>query len=190
MHKVLSAASVGSVGDLARIARLLADREVNIDAIGGGEAAVLGGTAGIISMLISRDDETAEEEAATLDEIVEELRALQLDGGRTLADVQAYEALDVELDDRPGQLADAAALISGQGINIMSVMSVDAHADWAVASLAFQSADARDQAREVLEGGGFTVMEPHGARRRRRRVTKVLGGQVLKGDHGRDADED
>jgi hypothetical protein len=189
MHKVLSAASVGSVGDLARIARLLADREINIDAIGGGEAAVLGGTAGIISMLISRDDETAGQEEATLEEVVEELRALQLDGGRSLGDVQAYEALDVELDDSPGQMADAAALISEAGINIMSVMSVDVHANWAAVSLSFESAAVRDEARQILEGGGFTVMDPHGARRRRRRVTRVLNGRVLKGDRRRE-DED
>lgn len=182
MHKVLSAASVGSVGDLARIARLLADRRVNIDAIGGGEAAVLGGTAGIVSMLVTSDDDDAE-----LGSLLDALRELELDGGRTLADVRAYEALDVELDDRPGQLADAAGAVSDAGLNIMSVLSIDAHVNWAVVSMAFESVDDRETARQALQRAGFNVLGKHGGRKRRHRVSRVIA-PVLRGDNEDDDD--
>jgi hypothetical protein len=173
MHKVVKAVTVGSVGDLGRIARRLADAGYNINAVGGGEGSALSGEVGIISLLVTPDANEAE--------ILELLHELPLDGGRTLEDVAVHHALDVELVDEPGQLATVGELLGGAEISILGVQSVDVHLDWAHVSLAFESEAVRDQAQDILVGGGIRVLPEHGARRRREQVDRILKG-IKKGD--------
>jgi hypothetical protein len=178
MHRPLRVVSVGSVGDLGRIARRLAERGFNIEAIGGGEGTARGGSVGVVSMLVTPDDDPSA--------IVEALEGLELDGGRTLEDVQTYPAFDLELGNQPGQLAEAAELLGAHEINIMTILSIDVHNDWAVVCLAFEDDDAASEASERLRGAGFSVLQEHGGHRRRRRVDHKLGGAV----RFRDRDED
>jgi hypothetical protein len=173
MHKVVSAVTVGSVGDLGRIARRLADNGYNINAVGGGEGSALGGSVGIISLLVTPD----EDDQALLGL----LQDMPLDGGRTLQDVVIHPALDVELVDEPGQLATVGEVLGEAGINIMAVQSVDVHLDWAHVSVAFESEAIRDQAQDILVGAGIRVLPEHGARRRREQVDRILRG-IRKGD--------
>ena len=51
MHRVVNATTAGSVGDLGRIARRLADDGINIAAVGGGEGSARGGSVGHIAFL-------------------------------------------------------------------------------------------------------------------------------------------
>lgn len=174
MHRVASSVTIGSVGDLGRIARALANAGFNIDAIGGGEGVARGGSVGIVTMLITPDDDPAQIERI--------LRSVELGEGRQLASVRMFPAFDLELADRPGQLADAAELIGEAGINIMSVLAVDVHRDWAVVSLAFEEPGDATEAREILTRGGFTVLPSHGGRGRRRKVDAAIGDSVAFGD--------
>jgi hypothetical protein len=173
MHKVVKSVTVGSVGDLGRIARRLADHGYNINAVGGGEGSALDGTVGVISLLVTPDDDE--------DALRELLQGMPLDGGRSLQDVAVHPALDVELVDEPGQLALVGELLGNAGINIMAVQSVDVHLDWAHVSVAFEDDAARDAAQDVLVGGGIRVLPEHGARRRREQVDRILRG-IRKGD--------
>jgi hypothetical protein len=173
MHKVVKAVTVGSVGDLGRIARRLADAGYNINAVGGGEGSALNGTVGIISLLVTPDHHD--------DQILELLQGMPLDGNRTLEDVQVHAALDVELVDEPGQLAKVGELLGEAEISILGVQSVDVHLDWAHVSLAFESVAVRNTAQDVLVAGGIRVLPEHGARRRRAQVDRILRG-IKKGD--------
>ena len=153
MHKVVSATTTGSVGDLGRIARRLADNGIDIRFIGGGEGALPSGSAGIVSMIVSPDEDEQG--------IIDMLTDLELGGGRRLASVRLFWALDVELDDERGELAAVAATLGAADINIMSVISIDSRARRATVNLAFEDQSARDRARDVLKADGFAVMEPH-----------------------------
>ena len=72
-HQVVKASVHGSVGDLARITGLVKDLELNILAIGGGEAVTGDSEVGVIAMIIEPDGE------AKTAELVDALRALELD---------------------------------------------------------------------------------------------------------------
>lgn len=181
MHRVVKATTQGSVGDLGRIARRLADNNINIDAIGGGEGFARGGSVGVISLLVTPDEDR--DDAA----ILGLLEGLDLGSGRTLTGVQIHPALDLELDDRPGELAVAAELLGDANINIVGVLSVDVHARWAIVSLAFENTgdwtSARDILREAVDDQGkkrFVVHEEHGGRDRRRKVDRVRADRVPK----------
>jgi hypothetical protein len=181
MHKVLSTVTVGSVGDLGRVAGDLADRGADIEAIGGGEATVGGLTIGTINLLLREDDDA--DDAAVVDRIL----SLDLGGGRTPDSVRWYPCLHVELENARGALAQAAALMGNASppINIMAALLIDAHADWAVVAFAFEDDTVCDQAQTVFETEGIPVLEEHGGGGRRRHVDNVLSGQVLRGDTNR-----
>jgi hypothetical protein len=183
MHRVASSVTVGSVGDLGRIARALANEGFNIDAIGGGEGVARGGSVGIVTMLVTPDDDPAE--------IARILEGVELDGNRRLAGVRMYPAFDLELADQRGQLADAAELLGNANISIMGVLTVDVHRDWGIVSLAFEKPGDANQARQVLIQGGFTVLPRHGGRGRRKKVDQVIGDGVPFGDpvDGEDHDD-
>lgn len=187
MHQTIKCSSVGSIGDLGHIARAAGAEGFNIEAIGGAEAGTLrddGRGVGIISILVTPDDD---QEVARLAEI---LRNIDLDDGRKLSDVSVHGNLHVELRHGPGELGDAAASLGDAGINIQSVLLIDAHDGWAVVSLAFDDADI-DGARAVLEGSGgrFRVLPKHGGKSRRDKVDGLVEGNVNHGDDEEDLDD-
>ena len=154
MHKIVKAVTVGSVGDLGRIARALADNGYNIAAIGGGEGHARGSEVGIISLAIEDDD-------ADDGQIADVIRGVDLGGGRRLEAVEEHPALIVELPNMPGQLAAVAEEIGSHDINIMGVLLVDLHGATAHVGLGFDGPGARDDAKVALENAGFTVIEDH-----------------------------
>lgn len=167
MHRVVSTMTIGSIGDLGRIADRLADNGVNIDAIGGGEALLDGRGVGVIAMLMTPDDDT--------DRILSALDGLELADGRTLQGATFHPSFDLVLDDHPGELARAARLIGGEGISIMGLVSIDVHAGWGIVGLGFGGEADRDAARDRLREEGFTVLSEHGGQRRRAWVDEMLG---------------
>jgi hypothetical protein len=181
MHKVLSTVTVGSIGDLGRIAGDLAEHGIDVEAIGGGEGKVGNQSIGQINLLITQDDD-ADDQA-----VVDRLLALDLGGGRTPVSVRWFPDLHVELENRRGALAEASALMGNASppINIMSALLIDAHADWGVVSLGFEDEATRDAASAVFEANGVAVLEPHGGGGRRRHVDNELDGRVLRGDTNR-----
>jgi hypothetical protein len=175
MHQVLNCGTLGSIGDLGRIARALSDNGYNIEAIGGGEA-LLDDSSGIVTLLVTPDDNA---DVETLDTF---LPGLELDSGRSLRSFRVHPDLHVELDDVPGELARAAEALGGANINIMSVLSIDAHAGWAIVCLGFEGDDDKDNAEGILRGEGFTVLPKHGGEKRRKHVDRELRGRIKKGD--------
>lgn len=182
MHQTATCSTVGSIGDLGHIARALgaADPPFNIEAIGGGEARTVredGRGVGIITILVSPDED---EDVQRLREVLE---AVELDGGRKLAEIQVLPSLHVELRHDPGELGEAAAALGDAGINILSVLLVDAHGDWAVVSMAFDEGDI-DAARQVFENsaGRFRLLPKHGGEARRNRVDGFVAGKVNRGE--------
>jgi hypothetical protein len=163
MHQTIKCSSVGSVGDLGHIATALGEAGFNIEAVGGGEAANLredGRGIGVISMLITADEDN---DVPTIREILENL---DLDDGRRLAEVAILPSVDVELRHGPGSLGQAASALGGAGINIQSVLLVDAHGNRAVVSMAFDEGDV-DAARDVLGNdpdNRFKVLPKHGGK--------------------------
>ena len=166
MHKVVSVVTSGSPGDLGKIAQALKDEGINIDAIGGGEGVLNGTPVGIISMLVTSDEQNSA--------VGELIGALDLGPGHTLVSSAEHPALDLELDDSPGTLADATSLLGGQDIDIMGVISVDVHVGWGIVSLGFEDEGVRDTASDLLTNNGFTVLEPHGGRERRHEVDAII----------------
>jgi hypothetical protein len=165
MHKTLRLGTVGSIGDLGHIARALGEANFNIEAIGGGEAGGLredGRGVGIITMLVDRDSDQE------IPELQEVLDAIELDDGRKLVDSRIIQALDVEFRHDPGALAIAAAALGTAGINIESILLIDAKRNRAIVSMAFSDGDI-DSAREILNDpdGRFKVLPEHGGRDRR-----------------------
>jgi hypothetical protein len=163
MHQTVKCASVGSIGDLGHIATALGERGFNIEAVGGGEAASVredGRGVGVISLLITADEDN------DLPNIREILENLELDDGRRLAEVAILPSLDVALRHGPGALGEAASALGRAGINIQSVLLVDAHGSRAVVSMAFNEADL-DVARDVLGNDPdkrFRVLPKHGGK--------------------------
>jgi hypothetical protein len=158
MHKVAKAATVGSVGDLGRIAQALADADFNIESIGGSEVVVDGRSMGAIVMLLSPDEDSDEPR------ILETLQNVDLGNGRRLVDVAVHPALDLRLANRKGELARAARVLGEQGIDIKGVVIANVRGAEADVSLAFEDAGVRDQARDLLTGETFDVLPEHGAR--------------------------
>ena len=187
MHRVVNATTAGSVGDLGRIARRLAQDGINIAAVGGGEGLARGGSVGHIALLIDADDGRTDEEI--LDKLIGlPLSPTQEFADRTLEAVEIFQAIDVELEDRIGELAVVGEVLGAAGIDIKGALSVDVHADWGIIALAFADDDV-DQARDLLSNAQdeqgklrFKVYEEHGARKRRRKVDNAIKGKVGKGD--------
>lgn len=136
-HQVVKASVHGSVGDLAKITGVVKDLQLNILAIGGGEAATDDGEVGVISMIIEPDGE------AKTTELVDALRALELDDNRRLADVEVLRNIHIALANEIGELNRAVAAIGNR--NIRAIVSLGdflgeshvglgfAEADWATA---------------------------------------------------------
>lgn len=181
MHQTVTCSSVGSIGDLGHIARALGEAGFNIDAIGGGEATTLredGRGVGIITLLVTPDEDDPD-----IPRLKEVLEAVELNDGRRLSEVQILPSFHVEMRNGRGELGELAAGLGEAGINIMSVLLVDAHGEWAIVSLAFNEGDI-DGARTVLENsaGRFRVLPKHGGENRRNRVDRLIEGRVRRGD--------
>ena len=186
MHRVVNASTSGSVGDLGRIARALADEDFSIEAIGGGEGFARGGSVGHISLHLTPDEDADIERARTILEAVE-LEDLG-NGPRHLDQVATHPCLDIELDDRRGELAELAELLGGAKIDIMSCVTIDVHANWAIIAMAFEDAkidEARDLIQSVTDSNGdprFVIHEKHGGEHRRQQIDKNPGNRFKKGD--------
>lgn len=188
MHQTVKCSSVGSIGDLGHIARAAGAEGFNIEAIGGAESGTLredGRGVGIISLLVTPDEDQ------DIERLAEVLRNLDLDNGRKLADVSVHPSLHVELRHGPGELGDAAASLGAAGINIQSILLIDAHDGWAVVSIAVDEGDI-DATRSVLKdsGGRFRVLPKHGGKSRRDKVDGLVEGNVNHGDDEGDMDGD
>jgi hypothetical protein len=147
MHKVVNVVTTGSVGDLGRIARALADAQPPFDiaAVGGGEAHVGNGEVGLISLLV-RDDRDRE------GELLDMIAGVDLGGGRTPDSVNAHDPLYVTLPDVPGSLADCCERVGDVGRNIMSVLLLDLQSPRARIGLGFADVGDRDAAADALRG--------------------------------------
>jgi len=115
-HQVVKLAVHGSVGDLAKITGVVKDLDLNILAIGGGEAPADDGEIGIISMIIEPDDE------ASTNRLVSDLQALQLDNGRSIADLELLPNVHIALANKAGELN--RALVTIGNINIRAIVSL------------------------------------------------------------------
>ena len=185
MHRVVNASTSGSVGDLGRIARALANDGFNIEAIGGGEGFARNGSVGHISLHLTPDEDADIERARNL------LADLGLDdttSPRRLDRVASFPCLDIELDDRRGELAELAELLGSNDINIMSCVTIDVHANWAIVAMAFEDGQI-DDARTLIEGvtdpngePRFPVHEKHGGQHRRNQIDRAPGNRFKKGD--------
>jgi hypothetical protein len=162
MHQTVKLGTVGSIGDLGHIAQALGEANFNIEAIGGGEAGGLredGLGVGIITLLVDRDEDQ------DIPELQEVLDGIELDGGRKLVDPRIIRSLDVEFQHDPGALAVAASALGTAGINIESILLIDAKGNRAIVSMAFKDGDL-DSARDILNDpqGRFKVLRKHGGR--------------------------
>jgi hypothetical protein len=165
MHQTVKCASVGSVGDLGHIASALGAAGFNIEAIGGGEATGVREDdrgVGVISLLVTSDED------ADIPKLEETLNGIELDDGRKLANWQILPSLDVEFRHDRGELGEAAAALGAAGINIQSILLIDARGGRAIVSMAFD-ADVIDTARDILNDAGrrFRVLPKHGGKARR-----------------------
>jgi hypothetical protein len=165
MHQTVKCASVGSVGDLGHIASALGAAGFNIEAIGGGESTGVredGRGVGVISLLVTSD------EKPDMPKLEETLNGIELDDGRKLAEWQILPSLDVEFRHSEGELGEAAAALGAAGINIQSILLIDARGGRAIVSMAFDKGDIR-KASDILNDAGtrFRVLPKHGGRDRR-----------------------
>ncbi len=113
-------------GEMARLAEQLAERGVDLRAIGGGG---LGETGHFI--MTTADDDGA--------------RAVLQDGGWTFVE---GESLLAEVDDRPGGMARLARELSDAGVNVMGHLFIGRWSDRATFAFVV---DDPDKARPILE---------------------------------------
>jgi len=133
-HQVVKLAVHGSVGDLAKITGVVQDLDLNILAIGGGEApAGDDGEIGIVSMIIEPDDE------AKTDELRTRLRALQLDNGRSIADLEVLPNVPIALENKVGELNRALTAIGDR--NIRAIVSLGDFLGESHVALGFDAGD-------------------------------------------------
>ena len=168
MHKVVNFLTSGSPGDLGKIAQALANEHINIDAIGGGEGDLNGTPVGIISMLVTSDEDNSA--------VAELIQGVDLGNNHFVVSAVEHHALDLELDDSPGRLAEATSLLGNAQppIDIMGVLTVDVHVGWGIVSLGFKDENERDTARDLLTNNSFNVLEPHGGRERRHEIDAII----------------
>lgn len=148
-HQVVKASVHGSVGDLAKITGLVKDLELNILAIGGGEAVTDDGEVGVISMIIEPDGE------AKTAELVDALRALELDDDRRLADVEVLRNIHIALANEIGELNRAVTAIGN--LNIRAIVSLGDFLGESHVGLGFAEADA-GMAESRLIGVGIKIV--------------------------------
>ena len=116
-------------GAMASLAETLADRGVDLRAIGGGGI----GDSGHVIMTTADDDTT---------------RAILEEGGYTFIE---GEALLTEVDDRPGGMARTARALSDAGVNILGHLFLGRWGDRATFTFVV---DDPDTARPILERKG------------------------------------
>jgi hypothetical protein len=150
-HQVVKASVHGSVGDLAKITEVVMNLELNILAIGGGEAPTDDGEIGIVSMIIEPDDETSTANLVT------QLRALQLDGNRSLADVEVIPNIHIALANKVGELNHAVTAIGN--INIRAIVSLGDFLGESHVALGFADGDVAT-AQQRLTDAGIKIV-PH-----------------------------
>ena len=150
-HQVVKASVHGSVGDLARITEVVKNLELNILAIGGGEAVTDDGEVGVISMIIEPDDE------ATTDELVSQLRALQLDNNRGLSDLEVLPNIHIALANDVGELNRAVTAIGD--INIRAIVSLGDFLGESHVALGFAEGDVATAEQRLTDAGVKVV--PH-----------------------------
>lgn len=145
-HQVVKAAVHGSVGDLAKITGVVKDLQLNILAIGGGEApAADDGEMGIVSMIIEPDDPD------TTDTLVARLGALQLDGGRSLADVEVIRNVHLALANEVGELN--RALVAIGNVNIRAIVSLGDFLGESHVALGFADGDLPTVIQRLTDAG-------------------------------------
>jgi hypothetical protein len=142
MHKQVASmlAAGGSPGQLAKYARMLAERGLNIRSVGGAEWNHHGAVGTLI------DNDLADDE---LDALVKELDA---EGFPSIV-IHAAEAV---LPDTPGALADACERIGD--LNIATILVVDTHGGNGLVTFGFATAD---EAAAALDRLGDFGVAPH-----------------------------
>jgi hypothetical protein len=144
-HQVVKASVHGSVGDLAKITGVVKDLQLNILAIGGGEAATDEGEVGVISMIIEPDGE------AKTAELVDALRALELDDNRRLADVEVLQNIHIALANEIGELNRAVTAIGNR--NIRAIVSMGDLLGESHVGLGFAEADVSTAIQRLTDAG-------------------------------------
>ena len=152
-HQVIKASAFGSIGDLAKITGVVKELELNILAIGGGEAVIQTGEVGVIAMLIEPDDE------GTTATLVDALRNLVLDDAtdRHLADVEVLPNIHIELSNDIGELNRAAVAIDD--INIRAIVFLGDLLGESHVALGFAEGDV-DEAERRLKDAEIKIV-PH-----------------------------
>ena len=144
-HQVVKASVHGSVGDLAKITGLIKDLQLNILAIGGGEAVTDDGEVGVISMIIEPDGE------AKTNELVDALRDLELDDDRRLANVEVLRNIHIALANEIGELNRAVTAIGNR--NIRAIVSMGDFLGESHVGLGFAEADVSTAIQRLTDAG-------------------------------------
>ena len=144
-HQVVKASVHGSVGDLAKITGVVRDLNLNILAIGGGEAAHDDGEIGIVSMIIEPDDD------ASTARLVSDLQALQLDNGRSIADLEVIRNVHLALENKVGELN--RALVAIGNVNIRAIVSLGDFLGESHVALGFADGDLPTVMQRLTDAG-------------------------------------
>ena len=144
-HQVVKASVHGSVGDLAKITELIKNLQLNILAIGGGEAVTDDGEVGVISMIIEPDGE-----AKTI-ELVDALRDLELDDDRRIANVEVLRNIHIALANEIGELNRAVTAIGNR--NIRAIVSMGDFLGESHVGLGFAQADESTVIQRLTDAG-------------------------------------
>ncbi len=144
-HQVVKASVFGSVGDLAKITGVVKDLQLNILAIGGGEAVTGDGEVGVISMIIEPDGE------AKTAELVDALQTLELDNGRRLANVEVLRNIHIALTNEIGELNRAVTAIGDR--NIRAIVSLGDFLGESHVGLGFAQADVSTVIQRLTDEG-------------------------------------
>ena len=144
-HQVVKASVFGSVGDLAKITGVVKDLQLNILAIGGGEAVTGDGEVGVISMIIEPDGE------AKTAELVDALQTLELDNGRRLANVEVLRNIHIALTNEIGELNRAVTAIGDR--NIRAIVSLGDFLGESHVGLGFAQADESTVIQRLTDEG-------------------------------------
>ncbi len=95
---------------------------------------------------------------------------------RTLDSVEIFQAIDLELDDKIGELAEVGELLGREEIDIKGALSVDIHADWGILALAFADDDV-DRARDLLTNAQDDAGQPVASRSTRSMAGRSAGAR-------------
>jgi hypothetical protein len=110
-------------GALAALAETISAQGINIRAIGGAE---IGGTGGL-ALMVNDDQEDG-------------LEQLLRSAGYTAVEV---ESVEVELEDRPGALAEMARRIADAGVNLESILIIADRGDRVLVSIGIARSNVR-----------------------------------------------